>query len=236
MKTDDSRYKKFVEITFLVSNIPDNVNDNDPILIESLQAKYDNRFKELKESFARQSSERAKSSLIVSEIGFLEHSFIEREIKILTGVALSEFKILQEVRIKRYLAFLEDQKRRISKPVKTQKERTFEGLFFKKETAEKIDRIFKENEYTKDGNWIDSGKMKRIATAFYVLKDPDPEINVIRPGKDTSQLRVFCKHYGIIAKDKGGDVTIKNLLTRPQYDTTKKSDYLEFVKLFNELK
>ncbi len=119
---------------------------------------------------------------------------------------------------------------------KTRKELSFKDLFFNPETAKEVDRIFEENQYTKDGRWIAPGKLKKPATAYYVLKDQDPGINVIKPGKDTSQLKVFYKHYGLIAAEKNGDVTIKNLLTRPQYDITIKPEYIEFVNLFDKLK
>lgn len=119
---------------------------------------------------------------------------------------------------------------------KTRKELSFKDLFIKEETADLVDKIFEENGYTKDGIWIDSGLKKRIATAFYVLKDQYTEINAIRPGKDISQLRVFCNHYGIKAEYKGGDVTFKNLLNRPDYEITEKTDYIEFEQLFKRLK
>jgi len=116
------------------------------------------------------------------------------------------------------------------------KQPVFQDLFRDPDKAKQVDRIFEDNEYTKEGRWICSGKKNKLATAFYVLKDEFPEICVIKPGNKSTQLRVFYKHYGINAAYKGGDVTLKNLTKRPEYFLTDKPDYKEFTLLFAELK
>lgn len=242
----------------IVSNMPDNANDNE------MQSVYDKQFNAGKEATLRgdkwmeeligynqyhmfdEVPRSPSGTLLFSQgpppetiprIVRMEIDYIDQTVQILTGVInLITLSTKDRIKIRRYLQFLEDHKKRISNPGKLRKKLTFKDLFINLDTAGKVDRIFEENGYTKEGIWIDSGKKKRIAIAFYVLKDPDPEINVIKIGNKTSQLRIFCNHYGIDVADKGGDVTIKNLLKRPEYEITEKPDYKEFMKLFNVLK
>lgn len=221
MTSDELKLHLFkIHPKVLLCSIPDNISDNDPLLTEKIQTIYDTNLKDFKFQFSG------------TDISCIENEYIKEQVYKLTEFDSMLHSRKDRIKVTRYLKFLEDQKRRISKPAKTIKKLTFEDLFFEQETAGKIDRIFEENGYTKDGQWIDSGKKKRIATAFYVLKDEYPEINVIRSGNPTSQLRVFCKHFGIITTEN----TLRNLLERPKYEHTEKPDYIEFMNLFNELK
>lgn len=233
----------------LISDIPDNADDNE------MQSIYDRRFNSHKAMSLKgemlmgydQFKDVPKlpsgtltfsypPPITIPHIVSMEIDYIDEMVHFFSLVNLMTLSTKDRIKIRRYLQFLKDRKKRISKPGKLRKELTFKDLFINKETAEKIDRIFEGNGYTKDRIWVDSGKKKRIAIAFFVLKDPDPDINVIKMGNKTSQLRIFCNHYGIDVAYKGGDVTIKNLLKRPEYEITEKPDYIEFMKLFYELK
>ena len=137
-----------------------------------------------------------------------------------------------------YIAFLQSKINKSSKEETPRNPLTFESLFFKPQLAIEVKRILKENEYLNDsGQWISSGKLKRIALPYYVLKDEVNEFGLIRSGEPAKQLRIWCKEFGIITSyKKGSEPSLKNLLNRPKYDPEKKKDYIEFLVLFKSLK
>jgi DNA-dependent RNA polymerase auxiliary subunit epsilon len=115
---------------------------------------------------------------------------------------------------------------------------SFDSLFLNPQIAKDVKRILKENDYINDsGQWISSGKLKRIVLPYYVLKDEVNEFGIIRSGSESKQLKIWCKEFGINASyDKGAEQSLKNLLKRPEYDREKKKDYIEFFTLLESLK
>lgn len=137
-----------------------------------------------------------------------------------------------------YIGFLQSKINKSPKEETPRNPLTFESLFFQPQMAIKVKRILKENDYLNDsGQWITSGKKKRIALPYYVLKDEVNDFFLIRSGEPAKQLRIWCKEFGIdTSYDKGADPSLKNLLNRPKYEPEKKIDYIEFLSLFKSLK
>ncbi len=121
------------------------------------------------------------------------------------------------------------------------KELTFNELFRNPEHPYLVKKILEDNYYTKDGKWTYNGKKNTLATAFYVLSDPEPtgEIQAIIPDKVTAQIKAFYKEFDlIIAENSGNGVysTIRNVMKRPQFEINEKKDYKKFNELFQQLK
>lgn len=219
METKDYKLKIFkLHPRLILASVPDNITSyDDPLLKDIFRDTYNREY----EYYKRYP-------------GYNEALYIEDQIYKLTEFPLQLHPPRIQVKVNWYLKFLVEQKKVNTRSQR--KEPTFKDLFFNPSDADKVDKILEDNEYTKGGKWIDQGAKKRIALPFYVLKDPYPEINLIRPGNDTSQLKLWCVHYGLNVQYKGGDVTLKNLRTRPAYLVTEKPDYIEFVELFKGLK
>jgi len=115
---------------------------------------------------------------------------------------------------------------------------SFESLFSDPQMAKEVKRILKENGYLDDAyRWISSGKLKRIALPYYILKDEVNEFGIISSGDEPKQLKIWCKEFGYTASyDKGAELSLKNLLNRPKYDPEEKPDYIEFLTLLEPLK
>ncbi|MDO9339332.1 MAG: hypothetical protein Q7T72_02245 [Bacteroidales bacterium] len=158
------------------------------------------------------------------------------------GITIPDAAILNYVneKINYYSEFEKININVINKPDtgNNKKEKTFESLFFKPQLAIEVKRILKENEYLNDsGQWISSGKLKRIALPYYVLKDEVNEFGFIRSGEPAKQLKTWCKEFGVITSyDKGSEPSLKGLLNRPGWEPEKKKDYIEFLRLFEPLK
>lgn len=136
---------------------------------------------------------------------------------------------------------LENLKEFIAKPKQEKTPITFESLFRNPEHAKIVKKIFEDNYYTKDGVWTFNGKANTLATAFYVLSDPEPlgEIHAIQPGKIEPQLKAFYKEFGLTIEEKAGKgiySTIRNVKKRPQYDINKTETYIAFLDLFQGFK
>lgn len=137
-----------------------------------------------------------------------------------------------------YIGFLQSKINKSPKEETPLNHLTFESLFFQPQMAIEVNRILKENDYLNDsGQWISSGKKKRIALPYYVLKDEVNEFGVIRSGTESKQLIIWCKEFGInTSYDKGAELSLKNLLNRPEYNKENQKDYIEFLSLFKPLK
>ncbi|MBA7545997.1 hypothetical protein ES705_38379 [subsurface metagenome] len=136
---------------------------------------------------------------------------------------------------------LENLKDLIRKPKKEKLTTTFESLFRDPKYPEKVKQIFKNNYFTKNGKWVYNGNANTLATAFFVLSDPEPigEIHAIIPGKLEPQLTVFYKEFGLTIaqkKEEGVYTTIRNAKTRPQYFVNETPTYKIFQDLFQSLK
>lgn len=112
LKNKDSEKTYKSEIICMIANIPDNAADNDPTLRERMQFTYDNYFTEYKAIIAGKTSlERIKGgSCIVPEISCMESDYIDEQVNKLTRVTLMEFGTRDRIKIRRYLAFLNEKK------------------------------------------------------------------------------------------------------------------------------
>ncbi len=121
---------------------------------------------------------------------------------------------------------------------KTRKKKTltYMDIFLLEGYAKQVKEILEQNDYTKNGKWIAEGSNKKLATAYFVLKDDNNGICAIKHGSKAPQLIAFYKEFGLEVKEKGGYTTIRNVTKRPEFEVEKKSDYIEFTKLFQPLK
>jgi len=125
---------------------------------------------------------------------------------------------------------------------KPRKETTYQSLFRNPEHPDLVKQILEDNYYTNKGIWAHTGKKNTLATAFYVLSDPEPlgEIHAIHPDTDiTSQLIAFYREFKLNLsekKEKYVYCTIRNAMERPVYDVNIKPDYITFLELFQPLK
>ena len=116
-------------------------------------------------------------------------------------------------------------KERRAQPV----EPTFASLFINAVNGTKLIALLKDHEdLDEKGLWVVNGAKKKIGTAFWVLDD----MKYLKPGKDLTRMRTFCKGLGLTKTDD----QLRNILKRPEYDPHLKDDYLEFKSLFGQLK
>jgi hypothetical protein len=112
----------------------------------------------------------------------------------------------------------------------------YNDLFKNKETGKELVKIFRKYHYTDKNNlWIGESKVKNeLAIAYYVLKLPEHEFQLIKTGDKKNQLIAFYKEFGLtVAKriEDGVYTTERNLLTEPAYGDV----HDNFKSLFKQL-
>jgi len=221
--TDEEKKIYFFKLRpkVLLCSIPDNISDNDPLLIEKMQSIYNTNFKAFKFHFPG------------TEISCMESEYIKKQIYKLTEFPLLHSPTIQ-IKVTRYLQFLEDQEKRISKPAKTQKILTFDDLFRDKNNAKRVKDIFETHGYTVNNKWQGlSDNKSELLCAYYVLK---PLLKTVL--KPTPQARIFYNHFGLYTNEQ----VKKENLPYPGYITERmftdepfNNDSLEFEQIFSDL-
>lgn len=118
MKKLEENYK--AQAICLIANIPDNLNDNDSVLIKSMQDTFENYFNEYIAIIAGKTLiERIEGcSFTVPDIECMKTDFIDELILKLTRFDLMKLKSKDRIKIRRFLSFIEKQKNIIPKVIK----------------------------------------------------------------------------------------------------------------------
>lgn len=111
--TTEERYKS--EVICLIANIPVGVGDNDPILKERMQLTFDMYFNEYMAIVAGKTTiERIEGcSFTVPDIACMKNDYIDEQVNKLTRIDLMSFRPTHRIRIRRYLAFLNEMKNNV---------------------------------------------------------------------------------------------------------------------------
>lgn len=119
---------------------------------------------------------------------------------------------------------------------KTRKSLSFKDLFKDKQKADDLKKIFKKFGYLDENyNWIgQTGAKNELAIAYYVLREPAFDLQLIKLGHKKPQLITFYQEFGLQVSEKSDEsayTSIRNLTSEP----TRNDIHEIFKELFKPL-